>query len=133
MKILKGLFVLISVVCIAFTGFFAFSYISGNTAPLAILGHQIAKLGGKHATTGANSTTVNKLTNEYGLSTSQANKVVELASSLGVDTSDSAAVDSFIAKNYDKVDDAQALANAVQSGKMSEAEAYARLAELLDV
>ncbi len=132
MKILKGLFIVISIICIAFTGFFAYSYISGHTAPLAILGHQISKLAGKPATT-TNTATVNKLTNEYGLSTSQANKVVELASSLGVDTSDSAAVDAFIAKNSDKLDDAEALANAVKAGKMSEAEAYARLAEMLDV
>lgn len=133
MKILKGIFIIISVVCIAFTCFFAYSYISGHTAPLAILGHQIAKLGGKHTNSTANSVATSKLTNEYGLSTSQANKVVDLASSLGVDTSDPDAVDAFIAKNADKVDDAQDLANAVQSGKMTEAEAYARLAGMLDV
>ena len=135
MKVLKAVFTIISVICIAFTCFFAYSYLTGNTTPLAILGHQIAKLGGKSTTasSGSTSSAVSTLTNNYGLSSSQASQVVDLAASLGVDTSNPAEVDSFIAKNIDKVDDAQALADAVGAGEMSEAEAYARLAGMLNV
>lgn len=134
MKVLKFLFVTISILCIAFTAFFAYSYLTGHTAPIAIIGHQIAKLGGKGAGASADSSrAVSVLTSEYGLSSIQAAQVVDLAASLGVDTSDPAEVDAFIAKNADKVDDAQELADAVQSGKITEAEAYARLAGMLDV
>ena len=135
MRILKGIFIFISVLCILFTCFFAYSFITGRTAPILFLGHQIAKMG-KGATGSSSSTTtsstINKLTNDYGLSASQAQQAVEIAESIGVDTSDPQNVDAFIAKNADKIDDAQALADAVQSGRMSEAEAYSRLAGMLN-
>ena len=137
MKILKGILIFISVLCIAFTCFFAYSYMTGRTAPILFLGHQIAKMGkqitGNTSTSSTTSSTIDTLTSEYGLSTSQAQQAVEIAESLGVDTSDPQEVNSFIAKNADKVDDAQALVEAVQSGRMSEAEAYSRLAGMLDV
>ncbi len=136
MKILKGLFIFISVLCIGFTCFFAYSYMTGRTAPILFLGHQIAKMGkgvAGNSSSAATSSTINTLTSEYGLSTSQAQQAVEIAESLGVDTSNPKEVDAFIAKNSDKIDDAQALVEAVQSGRMSEAEAYSRLAGMLDV
>ena len=73
MKVLKGIFVVISVICIAFTAFFAYSAISGNTGPIDKLEQGISRLA--HVTgisTPASSTsTVGMLTKDFGLSTSR--------------------------------------------------------------
>jgi hypothetical protein len=138
LKILKGLFVVISILCIAFTLFFVYSYATGHTAPLAVMGKSIAKVAGQNTTTtstssAASSSTVSMLTEEYGLSSSQASQAVSIAEELGVDTSSPTQVNSFIQKNEGNADEIQSIAAAVQSGKMSETEAKIKLASILNV
>ena len=137
MKILKGLFFIISIACIAFTLFFVYSYATHNTAVISFIAHQITKIaGGNTADAQSNESknaTVSMLTESYGLSSSQANEVMSIAEELGVDTSDSNKVESFIAKNAGNASKIQEIANAVNSGTMTETEAKIKLAGILDV
>ena len=136
MKFLKGLFITISVVCIAFTCFFVYSYATARTAPITMVGKSITKFfGGKTAnsSTGDTKSAISMLTDSFGLTTSQAGEVVSLASELGIDTSNADEVRRLIEKNSGKADQIESIASSVQSGTMSEAEAKVKLANILDV
>ena len=135
MKVLKGIFVVISVICIAFTAFFAYSAISGNTGPIDKLEQGISRLA--HVTgisTPASSTsTVGMLTKDFGLSTSQAATVIDIADQLGVDTDDPAAVSGFVAKNIGNTDEIQDIAAMYQAGEISESQAKSMLKGIVNV
>ena len=126
MKVLKGIFVVISVICIAFTAFFAYSAISGNTGPIDKLEQGISRLA--HVTgisTPASSTsTVGMLTKDFGLSTSQAATVIDIADQLGVNTDDPAA------GNKDEIQDIAAM---YQAGEISESQAKSMLKGIVNV
>lgn len=135
MKVLKGIFVVISVICIAFTAFFAYSAISGNTGAIDKLEKGISRLA--HVTgvsTPAGSTsTVGMLTNDFGLSTGQAATVIDIADQLGVDTDDPAAVSGFVAKNIGNKDEIQDIAAMYQAGEITESQAKSMLKDVVNV
>lgn len=136
MKILKGLFVIISVICIAFSAFFVYSYASGNTGIITKLEQGITLAGyGTGLASGANGTTstVSMLTNNFGLTTSQAGQVISIAEEMGIDTSDPSEVNALVAKNIGNADEIKSIAERYQSGAISESQAKSMLAGILNV
>lgn len=136
-KFLKGLVGIIAALCIAFTAFFVYSYATGNTQGMLVIEAGIAKLAnkavpGSNASSGSAST-IGVLTSTFGLTTSQAGEVVSLAEDLGIDMSDPVEVSALAAKNAGNVDEIKEIAAAVQAGQMTEAQAKAKLAGIIDV
>lgn len=134
-NILKGIFVIISIICIAFSAFFVYSAVSGNTGPIDKLERGLSTLA--HVTgisTPAGSTsTVGMLTQDFGLSTSQAATVIDIADQLGVNTDDPAAVSGFVAKNIGNKDEIQDIAAMYQAGEISESQAKSMLKDIVNV
>lgn len=138
MKILKGIFVIISVVCIAFTGFFVYASCSGHTGPITKLQHALSLASAATGVTppGTNTgsrSTMEVLTNDYGLTSSQASKAIDVAEQLGVDTSDPAEVSGFIAKNIGNKDAIENIANMYQSGQITSSQAKNMLSEIVNL
>ncbi len=136
MKILKGLFTIISVICIAFSAFFVYSYASGNTGAITKLEQGITIAGyGTELASGANgaTSTVSMLTNNFGLTTSQAGQVISIAEEMGIDTSNPSEVNALVAKNIGNADEIKNIAEDYQSGAISESQAKSMLAGILDV
>lgn len=132
MKVLKGIFVIISVICIAFTCFFVFASATGHTGILQKIERGLFVLsvgaGVSPAQSAGNSgSTVSLLTDQFGLTTSQAGQVIAMADSLGVDTSDPAEMSSFIAKNAGNKDAIQNIAEMYQDGEITESQAKSML------
>ena len=67
------------------------------------------------------------LTKDFGLSTSQAATVIDIADQLGVDTDDPAAVSGFVAKNIGNKEEIQDIAAMYQAGEISESQAKSML------
>lgn len=138
MKFLKGFFILVSVICIAFTAFFAVASATGHIGTLTKLEAGIAKLaGGSDSPAGQGATgtesTISMLTKTYGLSTSQAGQLVDIAGQLGVDTDDPAEMNRFIANNAGNSEEIKEVAELYQSGAITEAQAKKLLAGIVDV
>ena len=136
-NILKGLFIIISVICIAFSAFFVYSYATGHTGLIGKVerGLMIAGLGTGIAGSGAggSSSTISMLTDGFGLTTSQAGQVIALADQLGIDTTDGAEMGAVVARNIGNADEIQGIAEAYQSGDISEAQAKALLKDVINV
>lgn len=135
---LKGLFVVIAVVCIAFTAFFLLAAARGDTAPIDRVERGVFAL--VHATgatlpgtTSEDTSAVGLLTSQYGLTTSQAGQIVSMADQLGVDVSDSAEMSALVAKNIGNADEIRDIASRYQSGQISESQAKALLAGVINV
>lgn len=139
MKFFKGLFIVISIICIAFSAFFVGASATGHIGALTKIETGIAMLAGdatgNSAAQGANdsTSTVSMLTNSYGLTTAQAGKVISLADQLGVDTSDPAEMNAFIAKNASNASEIKEVADLYESGQISEAQAKKLLSGLVNV
>lgn len=73
------------------------------------------------------------LTKDFGLSTSQAATVIDIADQLGVDTDDPAAVSGFVAKNIGNKDEIQDIAAMYQAGEISESQAKSMLKGIVNV
>lgn len=138
-KLLKGIYIVISVCCIAFTLFFVISTATGNTSMLGKIEAGLTVVGtkagvsdsgsGGGASTGSSSeSTLGMLVNDFGLSTSQAGQVINIAGQLGVDTNNPAEMRSFIAKNAGNAGAIKEIANMYQNGQISESQAKAMLA-----
>lgn len=138
-KLLKGIFIVISICCIAFTAFFFTSLASGNTSILSKIEAGVTMIGHKAGTNNSNSSTdsststLSMLKNDFGLSTNQAAQVINIAGQLGVDTDDPAEMRSFIAKNADNASAIKEVANMYQNGQISEAQAKAMLSGIVDL
>lgn len=137
-KFFKAVFVIISLLCIAFTCFFVFASASGNTAILQKIerGLFVATVGAgvSPAQSGNGSdSTVSMLTNQLGLTTSQAGQVIALADQLGVDTDDPAEMSRFIAKNAGNKDEIQYIAESYQNGNITESQAKSMLKGIVNL
>lgn len=141
MKILKGIFIIISIICILFSCFFVYSSASGNTELLHKIERGLLVIGvnsgittihGSNGSSGSEST-VSMLTEKFGLTTSQAGQVISIASQLGVNTDDPAEMSRFIAKNAGNADEIKDVARRYQSGEISESQAKALLAGIVNV
>ena len=134
-KVLKGIFVIISVACIAFSAFFVYSAVSGNTGPIDKLQRGISGLAhvAGVSTPASSTSTVGMLTQDFGLSTSQAAEVINIADQLGVDTDDPAAVSGFIAKNIGNKSEIQDIAAMYQAGEITESQAKSMLKDIVNV
>lgn len=134
-KVLKGIFVVISVICIAFTAFFAYAAISGNTGAIDKLERGISSLAhvAGVSTPASSTSTVGMLTQDFGLSTSQAATVIDIADQLGVDTEDPSDVSAFIAKNIGNKDEIQDIAAMYQAGELTESQAKSMLKDIVNV
>lgn len=73
------------------------------------------------------------LTQDFGLSTSQAATVIDIADQLGVNTDDPAAVSGFVAKNIGNKDEIQDIAAMYQAGEISESQAKSMLKDIVNV
>lgn len=74
------------------------------------------------------------LTKDFGLSTSQAATVIDIADQLGVDTDDPAAVSGFVAKNIGNKDEDQDIAAMYQwRARISESQAKSMLKGIVNV
>lgn len=138
MKFLKGLFVIIAIIGIAFSAFFVVASATGNIATLTKIEAGIAKLAGNQSSSSGlssddSTSTVSMLTNSYGLTTSQAGQLINLAQQLGVNANDPAEMNRFIAKNADKAEEIREVADLYQSGKISETQAKKLLAGIVNV
>lgn len=134
-KILKGIFVIVSIICIAFSAFFVFSVVSGNTGPIDKIERGLstfAHVTGISGPSGSTST-VGMLTQDFGLSTSQAAKVIDIADQLGVDTDDPAAVSGFVSKNIGNKEEIQDIAAMLQAGEITESQAKSMLKGIVNV
>lgn len=134
-KILKGIFVVISVICIAFSAFFVFSAVSGNTGPIDKIERGLSTFAHVAGVSGPSSSTstVGMLTQDFGLSTSQAATVIDIADQLGVDTDDPAAVSGFVAKNIGNKEEIQDIAAMLQAGEITESQAKSMLKGIVNV
>lgn len=137
-KFFKAVFVIISLLCIAFTCFFVFASASGNTAILQKIerGLFVAAVGAgvSPAQSGNGSdSTVSMLTNQLGLTTSQAGQVIAFADQLGVDTDDPAEMSSFIAKNAGNKDEIKYIAESYQNGNITESQAKSMLKGIVNL
>lgn len=130
-KVLKGIFVIVSILCIAFTCFFVFASATGHTGILQKIERGILTLssgvGIAPAQVAGSGSTVSMLTDQYGLSTSQAGQVIALADELGIDTSDPVEMNGFIIKNVGNKDEIQNVAEMYQNGEISESQAKSML------
>ena len=134
-KILKGVFIVISVICIAFSAFFVYAAVSGNAGPIDRIERGLstfAHVAGVSTPAGSTST-VGMLTKDFGLSTSQAATVIDIADQLGVDTDDPAAVSGFVAKNIGTKEEIQDIAAMYQAGEISESQAKSMLKGIVNV
>ena len=84
-------------------------------------------------TSASSTSTVGMLTKDFGLSTSQAATVIDIADQLGVDTDDPAAVSGFVAKNIGNKDEIQDIAAMYQAGEISESQAKSMLKGIVNV
>lgn len=134
-KILKGIFVIISIICIAFSAFFVFSVVSGNTGPIDKIERGLSTFAHVTGINGPSSSTstVGMLTQDFGLSTSQAAKVIDIADQLGVDTDDPAAVSGFVSKNIGNKEEIQDIAAMLQAGEITESQAKSMLKGIVNV
>ncbi len=134
-KILKGIFVIISIICIAFSAFFVFSVVSGNTGPIDKIERGLSTFAHVTGISGPSSSTstVGMLTQDFGLSTSQAAKVIDIADQLGVDTDDPAAVSGFVSKNIGNKEEIQDIAAMLQAGEITESQAKSMLKGIVNV
>lgn len=134
-KILKGIFIVISVICIAFSAFFVFSAVSGNTAPIDKIERGLSTFAHVTGISGPSSSTstVGMLTQDFGLSTSQAATVIDIADQLGVDTENPAAVSGFVAKNIGNKEEIQDIAAMLQAGEITESQAKSMLKGIVNV
>lgn len=134
-KILKGIFVIISIICIAFSAFFVFSVVSGNTGPIDKIERGLSTFAHVTGISGLSSSTstVGMLTQDFGLSTSQAAKVIDIADQLGVDTDDPAAVSGFVSKNIGNKEEIQDIAAMLQAGEITESQAKSMLKGIVNV
>lgn len=139
-KLLKGIYIVISVCCIAFTLFFVVSAATGNTSMLGKIEAGLTVVGAKTGVDSSSSgssagssseSTLSMLRNDFGLSTSQAGQVISIASQLGVDTDNPAEMRSFIAKNAGNAGAIKEIANMYQNGQISESQAKAMLAGIV--
>ena len=73
------------------------------------------------------------LTQDFGLSTSQAAKVIDIADQLGVDTDDPAAVSGFVSKNIGNKEEIQDIAAMLQAGEITESQAKSMLKGIVNV
>lgn len=138
MKFLKGFFIVISIVSIAFSCFFVFASATGRISMLTKIEAGIAMLANSKDKavglgSGDSNSTVSMLTSTYGLTTSQAGQVIALAEKLGVNTSDPVEMNGFIAKNAGNASEIKGVAERYQSGQISEEQAKALLAGIVDV
>lgn len=136
-KFFKGLFVVISIICIAFACFFVAASATGHISTLAKLEIGIAKLAGSTdavdvQAADSSTSTVSMLANTYGLTTQQAGSIVALAEKAGVNTNDAAEMNGFIAKTTDNSDAIKSIAEQYQSGAISESQAKAMLTGVLN-
>ena len=127
-KILKGIFVIISIICIAFSAFFVFSVVSGNTGPIDKIERGLSTFAHVTGISGPSSST-----STVGLSTSQAAKVIDIADQLGVDTDDPAAVSGFVSKNIGNKEEIQDIAAMLQAGEITESQAKSMLKGIVNV
>lgn len=73
------------------------------------------------------------LTKDFGLSTSQAATVIDIADQLGRRYRRSAAVSGFVAKNIGNKDEIQDIAAMYQAGEISESQAKSMLKGIVNV
>ena len=137
MKFLKGLFTIIAIICIAFTGFFCVSACTGHTGMLDKIerGLSLTGMATGVGTLGADNSrsTISILTEDFGLTTSQAGQVISIASQLGVDTSDPQEVSGFVAKNIGNKSEIQDIAQMYQNGEITESQAKKLLKDIVNV
>lgn len=134
-KVLKGIFVIISIICIAFSTFFVFSAVSGNTASIDRIERGLSTFAHVTGISGpaSSTSTLGMLTQDFGLSTNQAATVIDIADQLGVDTDDPAAVSGFVAKNIGNKEEIQDVAAMLQAGEITESQAKSMLKGIVNV
>lgn len=137
-KLLKGIFVVISVLCIAFTAFFVIAAASGHSDRIdkaergvfALLHLTGAPVPG--ASSGSTST-IGMLTGTLGLTTSEAGQVMALADQMGIDTSDTDRMRDLVAKNIGNAGEIKDVMGMYQAGEITESQAKNLLRGIIDV
>lgn len=140
-KLAQGIYLVISLCCIAFTAFFVISTFTGNTEYLSKIEAGMSKAAqltglrnsSSDSSGDASTSTLSMLKKDFGLTTSQAGQIMSMANQLGVDTENPAEMRNFIAKNAGNSAEIKDVANKYQNGEISEAQARSMLAGVVEL
>ncbi len=136
--VFKTVTLMVVVLFIAVFGYLGICVATGNTMPLSFVqgiasGKSVASSAVTAATGTESGNAFEVATTQLGLSESEVQAVAEIAADLGVDVTDAEQVNEVVTKNLDKADDVQSILTQVQSGQISQAQAEAKIASLLDL
>lgn len=136
--VFKTVVLMVVVLAIAVLGYLGICIATGNTMPLSFVqglasGKGVASSAISAATGTESGNAFEVAAEKLGLSAGEVQEATEIASSLGVDVNDAEQVNEIVTKNLDKADEVQSIVAQAQSGQISQAEAKAKIASLLDL
>ncbi len=136
--VFKTVTLMVVILFVAVFGYLGICVATGNTMPLSFVqglasGKGVASSAISAATGTESGNAFEVAAEKLGLSASEVQEAAEVASSLGVDVNDAEQVNEVVAKNLDKTGEIRSIVAQAQSGQISQADAKARIASLLDL